>query len=186
MELAAPTTFRGVSVMLRLAVVLLVLALVSAPLAADPRSPQKLYRIGMLERTSPATNGANLDSFRQGLRALGYVEGNNLVIEHQSADGHDQRYPGLAAELVGLKVDLILARGTPASLAAKNATGTIAVVITGVGDPVGQGGRHPPRSPGRQRHGAERLRDRDQPEAGPTAQGAGPQGHPDRGPVQHE
>jgi putative ABC transport system substrate-binding protein len=123
----------------RLTVVLFVLAFLSGPLAADPRSPQKLYRIGMLERTSPGTNAANLDSFRQGLRALGYVEGKNLVIEYRSADGHDERFPGLAAELVGRKVDLILTRGAPAALAAKNATGTIPVVITGVGDPVGQG-----------------------------------------------
>jgi ABC-type uncharacterized transport system substrate-binding protein len=125
--------------MLRAAVVLLVLAGLAAPLAADPRSPTKLYRIGMLERTSSTINAANLDSFRQGLRSLGYVEGRNLVIEYRSADGNDQRFPGLAAELVGLKVDLILTRGTPAALAAKHATGTIPVVITGVGDPVGQG-----------------------------------------------
>jgi putative ABC transport system substrate-binding protein len=125
--------------MVRLAVVLLVLAVLSAPLAADPRSPHRLHRIGMLERTSPETNDANLEGFRQGLRELGYVEGRNLVIEYRSAEGHDERFPGLAAELVGLKVDLILTRGTPAALAAKNATGTIPVVITGVGDPVGQG-----------------------------------------------
>ncbi len=125
--------------MVRLTVVLFVLAFLSGPLAADPRSPRKLVRIGMLERTSPVTNAANLESFRQGLRALGYVEGKNLVIEYRSADGHDERFPGLAAELVGRKVDLILTRGTPAALAAKNATGTIPVVITGVGDPVGQG-----------------------------------------------
>ena len=93
----------------------------------------------MLERTSTAINAANLEGFRQGLRELGYVEGKSFVIEYRSADGRDERFPSLAAELVRLKVDLILTRGTSAALAAKDATGTIPVVITGVGDPVGQG-----------------------------------------------
>jgi len=122
-----------------LAVALFSLAVLAAPLAAEPKSPKPLYRIGMLERTSTSSNVANLDSFRRELHSLGYVEGRNLVIEYRSADGHDERFPGLAAELVELKVDLIVSRGTPAALAAKNATGTIPVVITGVGDPVGQG-----------------------------------------------
>jgi putative ABC transport system substrate-binding protein len=109
------------------------------PLTTSAQQSEKVYRIGMLERTSTAINAANLDGFRQGLRELGYAEGKNYVIEYRSADGRDERFPGLAAELVRLKVDLILTRGTPAALAAKNATGTIPVVITGVGDPVGQG-----------------------------------------------
>jgi putative tryptophan/tyrosine transport system substrate-binding protein len=93
----------------------------------------------MLERTSPAINAPNLDAFRQGLRELGYVEGKNLVIEYRSADGRDDRFPALAAELGRLKVDLIVTRGTTAALAAKNATRTIPVVILGLADPVGQG-----------------------------------------------
>ena len=120
-------------------VVALVLSSIAAPLAVDAQRPEKLYRIGMLERTSTAINAANLEGFRQGLRELGYVEGKSFVIEYRSADGRDERFPSLAAELVRLKVDLILTRGTSATLAAKNATGTIPVVITGVGDPVGQG-----------------------------------------------
>ena len=111
----------------------------AAPLAVDAQQPEKLYRIGMLERTSPEINAANLNGFRQGLREIGYVEGKNFMIEYRSADGRDERYPGLATELVRLKVDVILTRGTPATLAAKNATGTIPVIITGIGDPVGQG-----------------------------------------------
>ena len=83
-------------------------------------------------------NAANVDAFRQGLRELGYVEGRNFVIEYRSADGRDERFPGLAVELVRLKVDVILTRGTPAALAAKQATGTIPMVILGVGDPVGR------------------------------------------------
>jgi len=114
-------------------------ALLAPPLAVAARQPDKLYRIGILERTSPAINAANVEAFRQGLRELGYVEGKNFVIEYRSAEGHDDRLPVLAAELVRLKVDLILTRGTPPALAAKNATATIPVIITGVGDPVGQG-----------------------------------------------
>jgi putative tryptophan/tyrosine transport system substrate-binding protein len=119
--------------------VILAVSLILAPLAAEAQRPEKLSRIGVLERTSPAINAANLDGFRRGLRELVYVEGKNFVIEYRSADGRDERFPGLATELVRLNVDLILTRGTPAALAAKNATGTIPVVMVGIGDPVGQG-----------------------------------------------
>jgi putative ABC transport system substrate-binding protein len=107
--------------------------------AAEAQPAGKIYRIGMLERTSPAINAANLDAFRRGLRDGGYVEGKNFVIEYRSAEGRDDQFPGLATELVRLNVDLIVTRGTPAALAAKNATGTIPIVITGLADPVGQG-----------------------------------------------
>jgi putative ABC transport system substrate-binding protein len=113
--------------------------LLAAPLAVDAQRAEKLYRIGMLERTSTAINAANLEGFRQGMRELGYVEGKNFVIEYRSVDGRDELFPSLAAELVRLKVDLILTRGTPAALAAKNATRTIPVVMAATGDPVGQG-----------------------------------------------
>jgi putative ABC transport system substrate-binding protein len=115
------------------------LTALAAPLAVEAQQPEKLNRIGMLERTSTADNAANVDGFRQGLRELGYIEGKTFIIEYRSADGRDERYPGLAAELVRLNVDVILTRGTPATLAAKTATGTIPVIITGVGDPVAQG-----------------------------------------------
>jgi len=110
-----------------------------APIALVAQPSDKVYRIGVLERTPVAVNAANLEGFRQGLRVLGYIEGKNLAIEYRSADGRDERFPELAAELAQLKVDLILTRGTPAALAAKRATSSIPVVITGVGDPVGQG-----------------------------------------------
>jgi putative tryptophan/tyrosine transport system substrate-binding protein len=113
--------------------------LLAAPLAAQAQQAGKVYRIGMLETISTALNAANLDAFRQGLRELGYIEGQNVVIEYRSADGRQERFPDLATELVRLKVDLIVTRGTPAALAAKNATGTIPVVIAGAGDPVGSG-----------------------------------------------
>jgi ABC-type uncharacterized transport system substrate-binding protein len=120
-------------------VLALLLLSLAAPVAVDAQPSEKVYRIGILERTSPANNAANLDGFRRGLRELGYVEEKNFVIEYRSADGRDDRLPALATELVRLKVDLILTRGTPGTLAAKNATGTIPVVTIGVGDPVAQG-----------------------------------------------
>ena len=109
-----------------------------APLAARAQQPDRFLRIGMLERTSIAVNAVNVQSFRHGLRDLGYVEGEHFVIEYRSAEGQDQRYPGLVSELARLKVDLIVTRGTPAALAAKSGAGAIPVVIIGVGDPVGQ------------------------------------------------
>jgi putative tryptophan/tyrosine transport system substrate-binding protein len=109
------------------------------PPAVSAQPLGRLHRIGMLERTSPVTNAANVNAFRRGLRERGYVEGESFAIEYRSADGRDERFPDLAAELVQSKVSLILTRGTPASLAAKYATATIPVVFTGVGDPVGQG-----------------------------------------------
>ena len=69
----------------------------------------------------------------------GYVEGKNLVIDYRSADGRADRFPQLAAELVGLKVDVIVIRGTPAAQAAKNATGSIPIVMAAIGDPIGVG-----------------------------------------------
>src|SRR5262245_2546376 len=82
-------------------------------------------------------NAANYDSLREGLRELGYIEGRNLVIEYRSADGRTGRFPDLATELVRRDVDLIITRGTPAALAAKNVTATIPVVMAASGDPVG-------------------------------------------------
>ena len=113
--------------------------LLAAPIAAAAQPLEKPYRIGMLERTSTVVNAANFNAFRQGLRERGYVEGERFVIDYRSADGRDDQFPILAAELVQQKVNLILTRGTPATLAARNATATIPVVFTGVGDPVGQG-----------------------------------------------
>jgi ABC-type uncharacterized transport system substrate-binding protein len=110
--------------------------LLAAPLAAEAQRAGKVTRIGVLEPTSMALNAANLDAFRQGLRELGYVEGQNFVVEYRSADGRGERFPDLAAELVRLKVDVILTRGTPAVIAAKNATRTIPVVMAASGDPV--------------------------------------------------
>jgi putative ABC transport system substrate-binding protein len=110
-------------------------ALFAAPLAARAQQAGKVYRVGILEAIPAAQNAANLDALRRGLRDLGYVEGRNLIIEYRSADGRAERFPELASELVRLKVDLILTRGTPAATAAKNATATIPVVMATMGDP---------------------------------------------------
>ena len=115
------------------------LGLLAAPLAVEAQQPGKVYRIGMLETIDASLNSANLQAFRQELTALGYVEGQNLAIEYRSADGRAERFPELAEELVRLRVDLILTRGTPAAIAAKKATGTIPIVMAASGDPVGAG-----------------------------------------------
>jgi putative ABC transport system substrate-binding protein len=119
--------------------VILTLSLVVAPFAVEGQPTGKVYRIGVLETVSSTLNTANLDAFRQGLRELGYVEGQNFVIEYRSADGQPERFPGLATELVRLKVDLIVTRGTPAVLAAKKATGSIPIVMASSADPAGYG-----------------------------------------------
>ena len=109
--------------------------LLAAPLAARAQQVGKVYRIGILETIPAARNAANLDALRKGLRDLGYVEGRNLVLEYRSADGRAERFPDLAAELVRLKVDLIVSRGTPAARAVKKATETIPTVMATMGDP---------------------------------------------------
>jgi putative ABC transport system substrate-binding protein len=96
----------------------------------------KTFRIGVLDVLGAASNGANLSAFRQGLRELGYVEGQNVVIEYRSADGRPERFPDLATELVRLKVDVIVTRGTSAALGAKHVTDTIPIVMASSGDPV--------------------------------------------------
>jgi putative tryptophan/tyrosine transport system substrate-binding protein len=83
-----------------------------------------------------AMNAANLDAFRQQLREFGYIERSNLIIEYRPADGRSERFAGLAAELVNMKVDVIVARGSLATQAAKNATRTLPVVMANVGEPL--------------------------------------------------
>ena len=107
------------------------MAFVLAPLAGEAQQAGKVWRIGVLGLRSRVLN-ANFDAFRQGLREFGYVDGQNFVIEYRSADGQPERFPGLATEMVRLKVDLILTRGTSAAVAAKNATRTIPIVMLGV------------------------------------------------------
>lgn len=109
--------------------------LIATPLAARAQQVGRIYRIGLLESVPAAQNAANLDALRKGLRDLGYVEGRNLIIEYRSAEGRAERFPDLASELVRLRVDLIVTRGTPAAMAAKDATETIPLLMATMGDP---------------------------------------------------
>jgi len=116
-----------------------VLAILAAPLATDAQQPSRVPRIGYLEFGTAAPGTSFLEAFRQGLRDLGWVEGQNIAIEVRYAEGKRDQLPELAAELVRRKVDLIFASTTPAALAAKHATTTIPIVIGLVADPVGSG-----------------------------------------------
>jgi len=109
------------------------------PLAARAQQPGRVWRIGVLETVSQVLNTTNMDAFQQGLRALGYVEGQNYVLEYRSSDGDADRFLDLATELVRLNVDLIVTRGTPAAFAAKKATNTVPVVMAASGDPLSYG-----------------------------------------------
>jgi putative tryptophan/tyrosine transport system substrate-binding protein len=114
--------------------------LLAAPLAAEAQQPTKIARIGYLS-PNLATSPHLREAFRQGLRDLGYVEGRNLVIEYRDAEGRFERIPALAAELVALKVDVIVTEGgnTAVPVAAKQATRTLPIVFASASDPVASG-----------------------------------------------
>ena len=117
----------------------LVVSLLAAPLAAEAQQAAKVARIGYLAGNLTASPHLP-EAFRQGLRDLGYVEGRNVVIEYRDAEGRPERFAALAAELVALKVDVIVTGGgTPTALAAKQATRTIPIVFASAGDPVADG-----------------------------------------------
>src|SRR6266540_5883991 len=107
--------------------------------SAQAQQPTKITRIGYLDAVSLSVNAARVEVFRQSLRKLGYVEGKNIFIEWRSADGKLDRLPALAAELIHLKVDIIVTGGRSATRAAKEATSTIPIVMTQDADPVGSG-----------------------------------------------
>jgi len=113
--------------------------LVALGLPAQAQQPEKVARIGYLAAASRTGMSHLTEAFLQGLREVGYVEGKNIAIEYRWADGKFDRLPELAAELVRLKVDMIVAAVTQASLAAKNSTGTIPIVMVAVGNPVDSG-----------------------------------------------
>ena len=116
----------------------LTLGMLGLPVAAEAQQAGKVPRIGFLFYGSPGPS-PELDAFRQGLRELGYIEGQNITIEYRFAGGRVGQLPELAAELVRLKLDVIVTPGTPASVAAKQATSTIPIVFAGVADAVGAG-----------------------------------------------
>jgi ABC-type uncharacterized transport system substrate-binding protein len=106
---------------------------------AEAQQPAKIPRIGYLTNESLSATSARGGTFRQGLRELGYVEGKNIIIEWRSAEGKLDRVPALAADLVRLKVDVIVTVGSSVSHSAKEATSTIPIVMAQVNDPVGDG-----------------------------------------------
>jgi putative tryptophan/tyrosine transport system substrate-binding protein len=113
--------------------------LLAESLSAEAQQPTKIARIGYLTLGFPSTSPARTEAFRQGLRELGYVEGKNIVIEYRYAEGKADQLAGLAAELVRLKVDIIVTGGPTATRPAKEATVTIPIVMAQDGDPVGNG-----------------------------------------------
>ncbi len=115
------------------------LGLLAGPFPSHAQRPAKVPRIGFLGAGSASVNRHFADAFLQGLRELGYVEGQNIAIEYRWAEGRAEQLPDLAADLVRLKVDVIVAGSTPAARAAKQATTTIPIVAAAVGDPVGTG-----------------------------------------------
>ncbi len=118
--------------------VLLALGVLTA-LPGEAQQPSKMARVGYLEFGSAASSTPQFEAFRQGLRDLGWVEGQNIALEVRYAEGNQDRLPEFAVDLVRLKVDLIFASATPAALAAKRATTTIPIVIGFVADPIASG-----------------------------------------------
>ncbi len=118
-------------------IVTVLLSLLAVPLAAAAQPPGKVYRIGYLGTNPPPADW--WDALLDGLRERGYSEGRNLAFERRLSQGQAERFPKLAAELVQLRVDLILVHTTPAAIAARNATQTIPIVFPTAIDPVGAG-----------------------------------------------
>ena len=112
----------------------------AAPLVAAAQQPARVYRVGFLSLLPHQQAVSHIKALQEGLRGLGYVEGRNIVLEYRFADGKADRLPDLAAELIHLKVDVLVAGfGTLPALAAKKATSAIPVVFSFVSDPVGSG-----------------------------------------------
>ena len=123
--------------MLRLAVSILLALTMAAPLAISAQPATKVFRVGYLGSDPPPYT--YFEAFRAGLRRLGYVEGQNIIVEGRHADGRADRLPALASELAGLKLDVIVAAGGPAAQAARKASGPIPLVVGVSGDPVESG-----------------------------------------------
>ena len=107
--------------------------------SADAQQTGKVLRIGFLDPSTAAGSAVLVEVFRQELNKLGWREGKNITLEYRFAEGKNERLPELVADLIRLKVDLVVASGTATASAAKSATTTIPIVMTNVGDPVGAG-----------------------------------------------
>ena len=113
-------------------------ALLAAGFAGRAQTPGKVYRIGWLS-SGPWGGTQPLEAFNQGMRELGWVEGRHYVVDNRYSEGHSERFPALATDLVQRKVDLLVGSGTPHTTALKNATATIPIIFYSVSDPVGSG-----------------------------------------------
>jgi putative tryptophan/tyrosine transport system substrate-binding protein len=123
----------------RIVIYLLATALLSVSITEAQQTTKKVSLIGFLGGGSRSSYSSRLEAFREGLQGFGYIDGKNIIIEYRYAEGNLDRLPDLAAELVHLKVDLIVASGDPSVLAAKQATKTIPVVFVATSDPVADG-----------------------------------------------
>jgi putative tryptophan/tyrosine transport system substrate-binding protein len=119
--------------------ILVAMMLLAVGVTAQAQQPKEVFRIGYLSGSPPSAIAEWIETFRQGLRELGYMEGKNIIIEWRSGEGKRDRLPALAAELVRLKVDLIVTAGPLVTRAAKEATSTIPIVMAQDPDPVGNG-----------------------------------------------
>jgi putative tryptophan/tyrosine transport system substrate-binding protein len=122
-----------------LASILFAGALLDIAVTVEAQQPEKVFRIGFLDTSTPSGMAVMVDAFRQELGKLGWIEGKNIAIEYRFAESKGDRLPELAADLVRLKVDLIVTRATTVTLAAKRATTTIPIVIAAAADPVSAG-----------------------------------------------
>ena len=125
--------------MIKRIVWLATLLLLATGAFADAQQAGKIFRIGFLDNSTASGMGVLVEAFRQELSKLGWIEGKNIAIEYRFAEQKTERLPELAADLVRLKVDLIVTSGTPSSLAARSTTTSIPIVMAQAGDPVGSG-----------------------------------------------
>ena len=120
-------------------IVALVVTLAMCGAAVNAQQPGRIFRIGFLDASTASGSAVLVDAFREELRKLGWIEGQNITIEYRFAEQKSERVPELATDLVRLKADLIVVSGTPVALAAKRATTTLPIVITSAGDTVAAG-----------------------------------------------
>src|SRR6266536_2028651 len=119
--------------------ILIAVALLAVAVIAEAQQAKKISRVGFLIPGTPSSWSARIEAFQQGLRELGHVEGQNIIIEYRYAEGKFDRVPDLASEMVQLKVDVIVTGDTPAIQAVKNTTSTTPIVMGNVADPVAAG-----------------------------------------------
>jgi putative ABC transport system substrate-binding protein len=123
----------------RIRILILAVLFIASARFTQAQQPEKVSRIGFLSSGSLASSAPLAEAFREGLRELGYLEGKTINIEYRYAEGRLERLPGLAADLVRLKVDTIVTGGRPSTRAGKQATSTIPIVMAAAGNPVGNG-----------------------------------------------